>query len=182
MKAPESEGKLLLRARSGDPEAFGELIRRYQQRVWLLCRQYVGAAEADAACQEAFIKAYTRLSAFDGRSKFSTWLMRIAINTSIDLIRKEQRRPTAEVPPENDLLPDRSAGPEELSRQRETVSQLFEKLKALPEGQRRIFRLRFFAHLELEEIANILGVHPGTVKTQLHRAVHRLRRELEDFR
>jgi len=182
MKAPESEGKLLLRACSGDREAFGELIRRYQQRVWLVCRQYVGAAEADAASQEAFIKAYTRLASFDGRSKFSTWLVRIAINTSIDFLRKEQRRPVVETPPEDDLLPDRSAGPEELSRQREAVSQLFVELKALPEGQRRVFRLRFFAHLELEEIANTLGVHPGTVKTQLHRAVHRLRLELEDFR
>ncbi len=171
-----------MRARSGDSEAFGELIRRYQRRVWLVCRQYVGEGEADEACQEAFIKALTRLGSFDGRSKFSTWLIRIAINTSIDLLRKKQRRPLADTPPENDLLPDSGAGPDERSRQREAVSRLFEKVEALPEGQRRVFRLRFFAQLELAEIANLLGVHPGTVKTQLHRAVGRIRRELEDFR
>jgi len=182
MKAPESEATLLLKARSGNTEAFGELIRRYQRQVWLVCRQYVGPGDADEACQEAFIKAFTRLASFDGRAKFSTWLIRIAINTSIDLLRKEQRRPIAEIPPEHDVLPDESAGPDELSRQRETVSRLMDEIKALPEGQRRVFRLRFFAHLELEEIAGVLGVHPGTVKTQLYRAVHRLRRKLEDFR
>jgi len=180
MKTPDRT--LLQQARGGSREAFGELIRRYRKRVWLVARQYVGASEADVVVQESFLKAYTRLESFDERSRFSTWLTRITMNTAIDFLRKQQRRPVAGELPEHDVLPDRRVGPEELSRQRQAVARLLEEVKKLPEGQQQVFRLRFFAHLELAEIAELLGVHTGTVKTQLHRAVHGLRRKLEDFR
>ena len=175
MKTPDRT--LLLQARNGNREAFGELIRRYRKRVWLVARQYVGASEADVIVQESFLKAYTRLESFDERARFSTWLTRITMNTAIDFLRKQQRQPVAGELPEHDLLPDRRVSPEELSRQRQAVARLLEEVNKLPEGQ-----LRFFAHLELAEIAELLGVHPVTDKTQLHRAVHGLRRKLEDFR
>ena len=79
-------------------------------------------------------------------------------------------------------LPDDAAGPEDRSMQRQAVAQLAALERGLPRRQREVFRLRFYAELELDEIAASLGVHVGTVKTQLHRAVHRLRRELGDVR
>ena len=186
---PETDDALLIRARNGDREAFGELVERHQRRVWKVCRQYLGPADAGAAAQDALVKAYLSLPSFDGRSAFTTWLTRIAINTCLDELRR-QRREGLRVDVDGDAadpdplatLPDGAAGPEELSIQRQAVARLKALELELPGRQREIFRLRFYAELELEEIAGALGVHVGTVKTQLHRAVHRLREALGDVR
>jgi len=179
---------LVAAARGGDREAFGTLVTRYQRRVWRVCRQYVGADEADAATQDALVKAFVRLPSFDGRAAFSTWLTRIAINTCLDELRRRKREgPRAEGDDETRVgvlagLADKAADPEARAAQRQALARLLASERALPARQREIFRLRFFAELELEEIAAALAVHVGTVKTQLHRAVHRMRRELGDVR
>ncbi|MEN8162829.1 MAG: sigma-70 family RNA polymerase sigma factor [Acidobacteriota bacterium] len=185
---PPDEKELVGNAKAGDREAFGVLVTRHQRRVWLVCRQYVGAEEADAASQEALIKAFTRLDAFDGRAAFSTWVTRIAINTCLDFLRKRRRGGLRVVQADGDDhspaldIPDERAGPEEQARQRQTIARLREAEEGLSDRQREVFRLRFFAQMNLNEIADSLDVHPGTVKTLLHRAVHRLRRELGDIR
>ena len=185
---PLDEKELVDSARAGDPDAFGILVTRHQRRVWLVCRQYVGPDEADAASQDALIKAYTRLHAFDGRAAFSTWVTRIAINTCLDLLRKRRREGLRVVETEGDDhspildIPDHRAGPEEQAHQRQTIALLKEAEADLSDRQREVFRLRFYAQMSLEEIANSLDVHTGTVKTLLHRAVHRLRRELGGIR
>ncbi len=180
---------LVLSARNGDRGAFSELVTRHQRRVWLVCRQYVGEDEADEAAQDSLVKAYTALQSFDGRAAFTTWLTRIAINTSLDLLRRHKREGLRLVTRDDDgridaaaLVPDSQVDPEGRSIQRQAVERLETLENGLPERQREIFRLRFYAEMELEEIADALHVHVGTVKTQLHRAVHRLRRELGDLR
>jgi RNA polymerase sigma-70 factor (ECF subfamily) len=158
--------------------------------VYAVCRQYLGPDEADAAAQDAFVKAYSRLRSFDGRSAFTTWLTRIAVNTCLDRLRKLKRegvRVAAEDDDDDDRglldrLPDGAASPEALLIQRQALERLHLSEGRLPEQQREVFRLRFYAELSLEEIAGALGVSPGTVKTQLHRAVHRVRQELGDVR
>ena len=186
---PETDDALLIRARNGDREAFGELVERHQRRVWRVCRQYLGPADAGAAAQDALVKAYLSLPTFDGRSAFTTWVTRIAINTCLDELRRRRREGLradgdgdAADPDPLAVLPDGAAGPEELSIQRQAVVRLAALELGLPDRQREIFRLRFYAELELDEIAGALGVHVGTVKTQLHRAVHRLREGLGDVR
>lgn len=182
------DGPLIARAKTGDRDAFGILVSRYQRRVWLVCRQYVGPDEADAASQETLIKAYTRLAAFDERAAFSTWVTRIAINTCLDHLRKRRREGLYVVESDSDdnsiqlNIADTRAGPEEQARQRQTVAHLKEAETHLSSRQREVFRLRFYAQMSLEEIANSLDVQTGTVKTLLHRAVHRLRKELGGFR
>jgi RNA polymerase sigma-70 factor (ECF subfamily) len=180
---------LVMRARNGDHDAFGELVNRHQRRVWMVCRQYVGVDEADALAQDSLIKAYSAIGGFDGRAAFSTWLTRIAINTCLDDLRRRRREGTVvngagEDDEEEHLaqVADEATGPEDRAVQRQAVATLAEKERGLPERQRQIFRLRFYAEMELEEIAEVLDVHVGTVKTQLHRAVHRLRRELGAYR
>jgi RNA polymerase sigma factor (sigma-70 family) len=180
---------LVMRARNGDRDAFGELVLRHQRRVWRVCRQYLGPADAESAAQDALVKAYTSLGSFDGRSAFTTWLTRIAINTCLDELRRRRRdalrvEEGADQTGEGPLasLPDGGAGPEDRSIQRQAVARLAALELELPARQREIFRLRFYAELELEEIAAALGVRVGTVKTQLHRAVHRLREQLGDVR
>jgi RNA polymerase sigma-70 factor (ECF subfamily) len=176
-------------ARNGDRDAFGELVRRHQRRIWMVCRQYVGADEADAVAQDSLVKAYTSLGSFDGRAAFSTWLTRIAINTSVDLLRRRKREGLRVLNPDNGgeldtvvQIIDDEIDPEGRIMQRQAVDRLRECEAKLPERQREIFRLRFYAEMDLNEIAAGLSVHVGTVKTQLHRAVHRLRSELGDVR
>ena len=180
---------LVMRARNGDHDAFGELVNRHQRRVWMVCRQYVGVDEADAVAQDSLVKAFTAIAGFDGRAAFSTWLTRIAINTCLDDLRRRRREGTvvsgAEDEDEEGYLAnvaDDATGPEDRTLQRQAVDSLAKNEGRLPPRQREIFRLRFYAELELEEIAEVLDVHVGTVKTQLHRAVHRLRRELGAYR
>ncbi len=188
MGLSQDDRALYLRARNGDEDAFADLVRRHQRRVWMVCRQYLGPDEADAAAQETFLKAWKALARFDGRSAFSTWLTRIAINTCLDELRRRKRHgvKVEEEDPDRDplvqQLPDGAADPERRAMQRQAVQRLAQAEAALPERQREIFLLRFYAELGLEEIADALGVHVGTVKTQLHRAVHRVRRELEAAR
>jgi len=186
---PHPDTGLVMRARNGDRDAFGELVRLHQRRVWRVCRQYLGPTDAEAAAQDTLVKAFTSLASFDGRSAFLTWLTRIAINTCLDELRRQRRESLRADEPNDDergdplaMLPDVGAGPEDLSIQRQAVARLSALERQLPERQREIFRLRFYAELELEEIATALGVHVGTVKTQLHRAVHRLREQLGDVR
>jgi RNA polymerase sigma-70 factor (ECF subfamily) len=180
---------LVLRARNGDRDAFGELVNRHQRRVWMVCRQYVGVDEADAAAQDSLVKALTRIGDFDRRAAFSTWLTRIAINTCLDGLRKRRREGLITEEPDDvegegllAQVPDARVGPEARFQQQQTVATLRDRENCLPPKQREIFRLRFYAEMELEEIARVLNIHVGTVKTQLHRAVHRLRGELGAYR
>jgi len=182
----QDDGALCRRAQGGDREAFGEIVRRHQRLVWMVCRQYVGVDDADEAAQDTFLKAYLKLGTYDGRAKLSTWLVRIAINTCLDLLRKRGRRAPvvddADDDPAVAWVPDDGADPERRAIQKQAVARLAELERSLPERQREIFRLRFYAEMDVGEIAEALGVHVGTVKTQLFRAVHRLRRELEAVR
>jgi RNA polymerase sigma-70 factor (ECF subfamily) len=184
----QDDRALVMMARNGDRDAFGELVNRHQRRVWMVCRQYVGSDEADAAAQDSLVKAYTSLATFDGRAAFTTWLTRIAINTCLDVLRRRKREGLRVVEPEDedfdavDMVADDDAGPEGRTMQRQAVARLASCEEGLPDRQREIFRLRFYAEMDLEEIATALSVHVGTVKTQLHRAVHRLREELGDVR
>jgi RNA polymerase sigma-70 factor (ECF subfamily) len=180
---------LVMRARNGDRDAFGELVERHQRRVWMVCRQYVGVDEADALAQDSLVKAFTGIANFDGRAAFSTWLTRIAINTCLDQLRRRRREHVVDEAVDDDQksgpalqVADDRAGPEDRSMQRQAMASLDARERDLPPRQREIFRLRFYAEMELEEIAEALGVHVGTVKTQLHRAVHRLRQELGAYR
>jgi RNA polymerase sigma factor (sigma-70 family) len=184
-----ADDALVMRARNGDREAFGELVERHQRRVWMVCRQYVGVDEADAAAQDSLVKAFTGIGKFDGRAAFSTWLTRIAINTCLDQLRRRRREgvvdDSAEDAERNEHaveVADARTGPEDRSMQQQALASLGARERDLPPRQREIFRLRFYAEMELEEIAEALGVHVGTVKTQLHRAVHRLRQELGAYR
>jgi len=178
-----------MRAQNGDHDAFGELVNRHQRRVWMVCRQYVGVAEADAVAQDSLVKAFTRIGSFDRRAAFSTWLTRIAINTCLDELRRKRREAVVEEEPDEDTelglldrVPDNGVGPEDRSMQKQAIASLATHEQRLPPRQREIFRLRFYAEMELEEIATALDVHIGTVKTQLHRAVHKLRQELGEYR
>ncbi len=161
-------------AGSGDPSAFERLYRTHVARVHTLVRRMLDADEADDVTQDVFIRAWQKLSTFRGESAFGTWLHRLAVNVVLARRKSvgiERGRFIADEEP----LKDVSGRPHtpELSMDFE------EALASLPEGARQVFMLHDVEGYRHDEIARMLGVVPGTSKSQLHHARMALRRHLE---
>lgn len=182
---------LVDRCRTGDGAAFRELVVHYQDRVLNICWRVCGnRSEAEDLTQETFVKAFTSLDLFDGRAAFYTWLFRIAVNTSISARRKASRRPTVSLDgavntdhgsrptSAGERLAADEAGPSEAAHSAETREAVRIALAALDKQQRAVVVLRDMESLSYEEIAEILQVPAGTVKSRLHRARLALRDHL----
>jgi RNA polymerase sigma-70 factor (ECF subfamily) len=167
---------LVLAAQGGDRAALDELLRTHYDRVFAVCRRITGnEADAADAAQEAMIALVRGLQRFDGRSAFSTWAYRVATNASLDELRRRRRRPVAQnlagegghderQAPE---LGDPSAGlPFDRIGEREAIEAA---LVTLPDEFRVPVVLRDVADLEYADIADILGVPVGTVKSRIAR-------------
>jgi RNA polymerase sigma-70 factor, ECF subfamily len=165
-----AEADLIEAAKAGDQEAFRHLVERYQGAVYNLAYRMLGSPEeAEDAAQEIFVRLYRQLGRYDPERKFSTWTLAIATNYCIDQLR---RRRMQLVPLEN-IIPwarARDAGPEGEALSRESRDEVQRLLKDLPEKYRAPLVLRYWEELSCAEIAEILGVPEGTVKTQIHRA------------
>ena len=161
---PAEELELLQRSRTGDLEAWGEIVSRYKGAVFAvtlsILRNY---ADAEDATQDAFIRAYENLSKYDLSRKFSTWLFTVAANVAKNALRKRRRQreppsPAMEGDPAEEVHTDAR-----LAAVRQAVAEL-------PEAYRAPVMLYYWHGLALEEIGQILGLPVGTVKTRLHRA------------
>ncbi len=168
--AGTEEAFLIERANEGDQAAFGTLVERYQNAVYNLAYRMLGSPEeAEDAAQEIFVRIYRQLARYDPERKFSTWVLTIATNYCIDQLR---RRRMQLVPLEN-IIPwarAREAGPEGEALSRESRDEVQRLLRELPEKYRAVLVLRYWQDLSCAEIADILKLPEGTVKTQLHRA------------
>jgi len=173
------ERELLDRARAGDGEAFGELVRRYQDTVYTLARRLVGPDLAADVAQEALLRAWRALPRFRGEAAFSTWLHRITVNTAWTL-RRRDRRHLAE-PLEGDFE-DAGPLPEQAGELAEARAVLRRAIAALNPGQRAVVVLRDLYGWSGAETARELGITETTVKVRLHRARRRLRSLLEGER
>ena len=179
---------LVAQCRRGEPAAFGHLVARYQDRVFNTCWRLCGnREEAEDMTQEAFVKALQSLDRFDGRSGFYTWLFRIAVNLTISSHRKTRRSTTwsldapsadEERPAGADRLPGREGTPEDDAAARERSRLVAAALHALDEEHRAVIVLRDIESFGYDEIADILDVPAGTVKSRLHRARLALREKL----
>jgi RNA polymerase sigma-70 factor (ECF subfamily) len=161
-------------AASGDASAFERLYRTHVARVHTLVRRMLDADEADDVTQDVFIRAWQKLSTFRGESAFGTWLHRLAVNVVL------ARRKSVGI--ERGRFINDAEPADEMTGKRETpeLSLDFEEaLARLPEGARQIFVLHDVEGYRHEEIARMLGVVPGTSKSQLHHARMALRRHLE---
>ena len=172
------DARLVERVVAGDGDAFRQLVERYQRPVYgLLLRMVRSPALAEDLAQESLIKAYRAIATFDRSRQFSSWLFKIAHNTAIDHLRRN-RPPT--VPLESDdgdrldplalLAAPESQSPEARARGRDLAEALQGALDALRPDYREAVLLRFQQGLAYEEIAEILELPLGTVKTHLHRA------------
>lgn len=167
---------LARRAASGDLEAFEEVYRRHARRVFGLClRMTRDASEAEDLTQDVFVHLFRKIANFRGDSALSTWIHRVAVNQVLMHFRKRRSRPESvtadgETPEE--------AGPGGAGRGRTGVIDLValdQAVARLPEGYRAVFVLYDVEGYDHAEIARMLGISPGTSKSQLHKARRRLR-------
>ncbi len=172
----------MTRVQRGDMEAFQELIRLYQKKVFRVVSGYQRNHEdALEVVQDTFLKLFVSRATWERRTSFSAWLYRIAINASIDRYRRtgDRKTETLEGIVESALHKSASmasaAGPLDSIHHSERRRLLEEAVHRLPERQRQIVSLRYFAEMQLEEIAESLSCPLGTVKSNLHKAIIALR-------
>jgi len=182
------EADLITRTQKGETAAFNPIISKYQQKIYNLIYQRVRDREtAEDICQETFLKAWQALPNFKGQSAFYSWLYKIAINCSIDFLRKQNKRFVLSW----EELPQNADETLEASQKQPSISQILEKKKfrnivgkavrQLPTSQRRVFYLRYKEELRIKDIASRLNKSEGTIKTHLHHAHRKLRDMLRPY-
>jgi RNA polymerase sigma-70 factor (ECF subfamily) len=184
--APPSDRDLVDRARSGDSEAFGVLVRRHQKRIYRLALHLVRTgAEAEDVTQETFVRAYQALDRFDGRSEAFTWLYRICVNLSLNHLRsrKSQRisTPMDDARIESFLheeRPSHGRDPAAAAQDRQLAVALAEGIDALSETLRTTLVLVCIEGMGHEEASKVLGCPEGTVAWRVHEARRKLREHL----
>lgn len=165
--------------RDGDAEALRTIVERYQDRIFSLIYGIVrDRHEVEDVAQEVFLKVYTRIHAFDERSKFYTWLYRVAANAAKDHVKKRSRRPAVALE-EDEVLPAAGQSPAQHAAAVETRRLVREAIAALPVRYREVLTLRELEGLSYGEIAAVLQISIGTVESRLHRARAKLKRRME---
>ncbi|HEX8202043.1 MAG TPA: sigma-70 family RNA polymerase sigma factor [Isosphaeraceae bacterium] len=183
MIGPTDDQPLIDACRAGQTEAFGELVRRHQGRLYPTILRLTGCAEdAHDLLQDAFLRAYEKLGRFHGESSFYTWLYRIAVNLALSgrrrrrtTLRLSGTRRDAPIDPPDD--PEQSDPTLPLERA-ERSARIQEALNALAPDHRAVVVLKEFDGLRYEEVAAVLGIPVGTVRSRLHRARGELRQRL----
>ena len=183
------ENVLIQRARNGESAAFRELVERYQKKIYYFSLDLTGNHhDAEDLSQEVFIKAFRSLDGFRGDAKLSSWLYRIAVNTRINQSRKKAY--TAMKAQENlDTInwetysgTDASGNPEEQAHAGLIQKHIDEAMNELSVRERCVFVLRHYNDFPLAQIAEIMSINLGTVKSTLFRALTKLRKELAFYR
>ena len=179
----DSDAALVTAARRGDTQAFEELVFRYERRVFSVAQRITHNREdAEDVAQESFHKAFRHLDDFQEKSRFSTWLTRIAINEAFMLLRR--RRGVLEVSPERpddgvksvpEAFVDRNPNPEESCWRRERTQLLTEAINRLGPKIRSTILLRDFEERSVEETAQILGTSISAVKARVFQGRRKLR-------
>ena len=179
--APISDQDLVQEVRNGKRQAFTELMRRHQQKIyWTVRRIVVDHAEADDVTQETFVKAFLSLGDFRGDSSFYTWLYRIAVNMSLNAVRKRQ---VVEYLRESEIINrlfPQQVNPQQEVEFREVESQLQLAVATLPDKQRAVFVMRFFEEMSYEEIGKVLKTSVGGLKANYFHALKKVQEFLSN--
>lgn len=182
-----SDEELLALFRQGTTEAFGELVRRYEGELYGYLRRYVCDSDlAEDVFQNTFLQLYTKLQQFEAGRPVRPWLYAIATNQAIDALRRQNRHPTVRLYQENDeatnsdsvpllsLLESRNPGPLEQLQLAERKQFIRSSVERLPDFLRQVVILAYYQGLKYKEIAEILDIPVGTVKSRLHTALSKL--------
>jgi RNA polymerase sigma-70 factor (ECF subfamily) len=185
--ATQDDAILISRAQNGDLDAFNDLVRRYQNRIYTVSYRLMGdASSAEDATQEAFIKAFRNIDSFRGGS-FEGWLRRIASNTCYDELRKRQRRPITyledmghEDSDDEAPIPSDQPTPEDVAQADALQSAIQRCIQALQDNQKMVMVMSDLEGMPYQEIADALGIAKGTVKSRLSRARLAVKRCLQN--
>ena len=187
-ECPRPDHELVASARSGETAAFDILATKHQKRVLAVAYRITRNLEdAEDVTQTVFLKAFSRLDGFEGRSKFSTWLTRIAVNESLMLLRRRRGVTVSlEEPAQRDgsgalEVPDQRPSPESVCSLNESRRFLLAALEFLRPTLRTVLILRDLRGYSEKEIAQALGVSSAAAKTRLHRARVALRARVSDL-
>lgn len=178
-----ADSDLITRAADGDASAFQALVEQHRSMVYRVAYQFAGNHhDAEDIAQEVFLKVYRSLDQFRQDAQLSSWLYRIVMNACID--HRRRHVPAAGAPSAEEAerrlasVEEETPGPEDRAYAGELGQAIALEVSRLPPGQRVVFIMRHHQGLKLGEIARLLGLAEGTVKRQLHAAVHRLRHAL----
>jgi RNA polymerase sigma-70 factor (ECF subfamily) len=178
------DDELIERAKHGDVRSYEQLVERYQgiavRTAYLVTR---ASQDAEDAAQEAFVKAYYALSRFRDGAPFRPWLLRIVTNEASNRVRSARRRErlALRVAERDRPSGDAAPSPEAAALEGERDRLLLDAVARLPRRDQQVIAYRYFLDLSEAEMAQALGVRPGTVKSRLSRAMGRLRRLLGDL-
>lgn len=192
-----ADEELVLRAEKGDQWATRELVHRYQNKAYAVAYQVCSGdpEEAEDLTQEAFLKVFRNLKKFRGESSFYTWFYRVVLNTCIDGLRRRRRRErifslrgraenmegsSRELMEGQPEMQDAS-NPMEVLSGKQLTEMAQEAIQSLSEKQRIVFQLKVLHEMSIREIAQVMKMAEGTVKSHLFRATHLLREALKDW-
>jgi RNA polymerase sigma-70 factor (ECF subfamily) len=172
----------------GEGEYFEILVRRYMEKAFRIALDFThNTEEAKDLSQDAFMRAFSRIKQFDGRSSFYTWFYRLVVNLCLDHTRRKGRVVWERLERENDgavealEITDESALPEDEAIANEAKRRADQALESMPNKQRTAFVLRNHQGLPIADIAKVMKTTEGTVRVYLHRAVAALRQSLIEF-
>ena len=188
---PVDEARLIGQVCSGNAEAFEYFVRRYQPKITRVAYRLLrDAGEADCAAQESFLRAYQSIREFREGSTFETWLTRICINWCKDRLKRRRLVLYFHQAPRDDeqgeaglheVTPSADPSPERRALSREIRERLRQAMRSLSPRQRTIFLLKHFEELSIPEIAEVMSLDVGTIKSHLFRAAHKIRKRLAEF-
>ncbi len=177
---------LVTKARAGDTDAFRVLVERHSRALFRLAFRMTGnQQDAEDVVQDSFLRAFKQLARFDERASFGTWLYRIAVNCSLDLVRSRKRRNELVAPEDSEMddpilgLPAQDPTPDRIAMSGEVRDRVAEAMTELSASERTAFVLRHFEGMCIEDVSRVLGCQPGAAKHSVFRAVQKLRRALE---
>lgn len=182
------EKTLIQQLKNGDEQAFNELVEQYSKKLYYLCLKMLqNASDAEDTVQTIFLKAYTNISRFEEKSSISTWLYRIGVNVCTDILRKRKKDVKTSLYSVNSDeeefvidIPDEKENVEESVLQKERKEALYQAIASLKPKQKQFIVLREIENLSYEEIAEIMKLNVGTVKSGINRARKALLEKLQE--
>jgi RNA polymerase sigma-70 factor (ECF subfamily) len=168
------------RARRGDANAFAALVRAVQRPIYGLCLSMLrNEGEASEVAQEAFLRAYQNLDRYDEARPFDLWVLTIARNLCLDLLRRRSKLKTEDVADHEQALPSGEASIEDAAIAREERKSLEEAMNTLSADDREVLALYYVQKRTTREISEVMGVAPGTIMARLFRAREKLRTRMK---